>query len=186
MPTAQAKRRANIRNFREKQLCLLFVPLVLGPEAVDFADVASGDEGLDLLFADEVHQVGEFVLGQQGLDLDPFLALVAARHFVEAAPAHDLVDDVVPDHLMVVRDDADAFAPAQARHEVVHDQAVDPGADQADDDQPEGIDGERRAADDDAGDGHGQADVEMEVLVDDLRQDVQSSRGGVDAEHDGL
>ena len=97
MPSAQAKRRANIRNFREKQLCLLFVPLVLGPEAIDLADVAGGDEGGDLLVPDILHQVGEFVLGQQGLDLMPLFALVAARHIVQAATALDLVDNEIPD-----------------------------------------------------------------------------------------
>ena len=87
---------------------------------------------------------------------------------------------------MLVGDDADALAPAQARHEVVHDEAVHPRADQADDHEAEGVDGEGRAADDHPGDRHRQADVEVQVLVDDLREDVQSARRGVDAEHQGL
>ena len=63
------------------------MPLVLGPQAVDLADVAGGGEGVDIVVADETHQVGELVLGQQGLDLHPLLSVVAARDFVQAAAA---------------------------------------------------------------------------------------------------
>ena len=87
---------------------------------------------------------------------------------------------------MLVGDDADTLAPAQARHEIVHDDAVDPRADQADDHQAERVHEEGRAADDHARDRHRQPDVEMQVLVDDLGEDVQAARRGVDAEHDGL
>ena len=159
---------------------------MLRPEAVHFADIAGGNEGLDLLLADEIHQVGELVLGQQGLHFHALVALVAARDLIEAAAADDLVDDVVADGFMIVRDDADALAPAQGGHEVVHDQAVDPGADEADDHQAERIYGEGGTADDHPGDGHRQTDVEVQVFVDDFREDVQPARGSVDAEHDSL
>ena len=76
--------------------------LVVRPEAVDLADVARGDEGLDLVVPDELHQVGKLVLGQQGLHFHALVALETARALVQSAAAHDLVDDVVADNLMVV------------------------------------------------------------------------------------
>ena len=77
---------------------------------------------------------------------------------------------------MVVADDADPLALVECVGEVVDGDAVDPGADQADNHHPERIDGEGRAADQGTGDRNGGADVEMKVFVDDLGEDVQPAR----------
>ena len=159
---------------------------VLIPQAIDFAHVAGGDEGFDVMLLDVVHDTGELVGGEEGLDFGVRGAFVAAADVVNGAAAGKGVHDVGTDLLILVRDDADAFAPVYAGHEVVQGEAVHPGAHQADDDHPERIDGEGGAADDGSGDGHGDADVEVQVLVHDLREDVQSAGGGVDTEEDGL
>ena len=87
---------------------------------------------------------------------------------------------------MPVADDADALALVERIGEIIDGDAVDPGADQADDDHAERVDGEGRAADQGAGDRNGGADVEMKVFVDDLGEDVQPARGSIDPEEDGL
>ena len=156
------------------------------PQAIDFTHVAGSDEGLDVVGLDVVHDAGELVGGEEGLDFGVGFAFVAAADVVDGAAAGKGVHDVGADLLALVRDDADAFAPVHAGHEVIQGEAVHPGAHEADDDHPERIDGEGRAADDGPGDGHGNADVEVQVLVHDLRKDVQSAGGGVDAEQDGL
>ena len=159
---------------------------LLMPVAVDFADVAGRDKALDLVVADIGHQVGELVLGQQGLDLKALFAAVAAHDGIEAAAAMELFNDMPADQLMILGNDADAFLAVEAGREVVDGQAVDPGTDQTENDQMERVDGESGAADDGAGHGDGSTDIEMEILVDDLRENVQTARGGVDTEHDGL
>ena len=71
------------------QLFFLFEPAMrlAVPEAVDFAYVTGGGERLDVLGTDEVHNVGELVLGKQGLDLNANLPAVSALYLVKAASA---------------------------------------------------------------------------------------------------
>lgn len=149
--------------------------LVLEPKAIDLADIAGGHEGLDVLALEIFHEVGEFLLGKKGLNLIAFFAGVAADDLIEAAAAAKLVDDEAADLLVVMRDDADPLALVQAGREIVHDKAVDPCADEADDHHPERIDGESCAADDSARHGHGRPDVEVKVLVDNLCEYVKAA-----------
>ena len=158
----------------------------LVPHAVDFAHVAGGDEGVDVVLLDVVHHAGELILGEEGLDFHVGVAGVSAADIVEGAAALEGFNDVGTDFFAAVGDDADTLALVHAGHEVVQGEAVHPGADEADDDHPERVDGEGGAADDGAGDGDGDTDVEVQVLVDDLREDVQAAGGGVDAEQDRL
>ena len=120
--------------------------LGLVPHAVDFAHVAGGDEGVDVVFFHEIHHVGELVLGEEGLDFHVGVAGVAAVDIVQGAAALEGFHDVGADFLAAVGDDADALALVHAGHEVVQGEAVHPGADEADDDHPERVDGEGGAA----------------------------------------
>ena len=160
--------------------------LGLVPHAVDFAHVAGGDEGVDVVLFHEIHYAGELVLGEEGLDFHMGVAGIAAMDVIEGAAALKGFHDVGADFLAAVGNDADALALVHAGHEIVQGEAVHPGADQADDDHPERVDGKGGAADDGAGDGHGHADVEVQVLVDNLREDVQAAGGGVDRKKDCL
>ncbi len=163
-----------------------FALLAAGPEAVDLADVAGGGEGLDLVVLHPGQDLAELVLGEEHLEFDALLAAVAAGDLVEGAAAVELVDDVLADALVLLGDDAEALVVVEGGGEVVDHEAVDPGADEADDDHAEVVDEEGGAADDGTGDGDGGSDVEVEELVDDLGQDVEAAGGGVDAEHQGL
>ena len=112
--------------------------------------------------------------------------MVAARYIVQGAAALQLFDDVFAKALMLRGDDAHAFAAVQTGGEIVQRKAVDPGANEADDHHPERVHRKGRAADEGAGYRYGGADVEVQILVDDLGQDVQAAGGGVDVEEDGL
>lgn len=160
--------------------------LGLVPHAVDLAHVAGGDEGLDVVLFHVVHHAGKLVLGEEGLDFRVLSAAVTTADVIQSAAALESFHDVSTYFFIAVGDDADALPLVHAGHEVVEREAVHPGADQAEDHHPEGVDGEGAAADEGAGDGHGYADVEVQVLVHDLREDVQSAGGGVDVEQDGL
>lgn len=83
---------------------------MLAPEAVDLADVAGCDEGVDVVVADISHQFDEFVLGQQGLDLHPLAPSVTSSHFVERAATHYGLDYVLAYLFRVFADDADPLA----------------------------------------------------------------------------
>lgn len=66
---------------------------VLVPEAVDFADVAGGGEGADLVLVDEIHQLRELVLVEESFEFDALLAAVAADDLIHGAAALQVVDD---------------------------------------------------------------------------------------------
>lgn len=59
------------------------VAAVLVPQAVDFADVAGGDERLDVVFAKPFHKVGELVLGEKALDFFVDFTAEAALDLVD-------------------------------------------------------------------------------------------------------
>lgn len=160
--------------------------LVIAPKPIHLAHIASGDEGLDVVRADEVHQVGELIFGQQALDLHSLLPGITASDLIEAASAHDFGDNIFPDLFVVLADDADPFAAVQTRHKVVYYQAIEPSTQDADDHQTEGIDKEGRAADYHPRDGHRQTEIEMQILIHYLRQDIQPARGCVDTKQNRL
>ena len=130
----------------------------------------------------EVDQAREVVFREHDLELHVLLALVAARHLVQGAAAIDGVDHKVYDLPVVVGDDIHAYARVDACHEVVYHQAVDPRAHQAHDDQAHVVDQEGRAAYSPAPYRDRRAQAHVAILVDDLGQDVEPARRGVDAE----
>ena len=97
-----------------------------------------------------------------------------------------LVDDVAAYAVIVFRHDAHSLAVVQRGGEVIDHQSVDPGADKSDDHHAEGVDEECRAADDGTGDAHRGPNVEVQILVHNLGQNVETAGGGVDAEHQSL
>ena len=160
--------------------------LVSEPQAIDLRAVAGSNESFDVVVADERHDRRELVLGEECLDLQVFLSAVTAFDGIDRASANEGIHDVLADTIGFVGDDVDAFAFIERGSEIVNCQAVDPGSDDTDDDHAEIVDEERGAADDDTSDSNRCADIEMEVLVHDLTQYIQSSGGGIDAEQDGL
>ena len=98
----------------------------------------------------------------------------------------EVVDDVTADTVVVLRHDAHTFAVVERSCEIVDHKTVDPSADKADDNHTERIDEESGAADDGTGDADGSTDIEVEILVHNLGQNVQSAGRSVDAEHQGL
>ena len=121
---------------------------MLGPEAVDFADVAGGGEGGNLVVLQVGEELAELVLGEEHLQLDGLLVGVAADDLVEGAAAMQFIDDVVADAVVIFRHDADALAVVEGGGEVVDHQAVNPGADETDGHHAEVVDEEGRTADD--------------------------------------
>ena len=156
------------------------------PEAIDLGAVAGGDEGLDLVVADEGHDRRELVLGEQGLDLDMQFAAIAALDVIERTATHQVLDDITADTFRLVGDDADTLALVERGGEIVDGKTVDPRTGKTDDHHAEVVDQEGGAADDSTGDRYRLADIVVDVLVDDLSQDIESSGGGIDAEHKGL
>jgi len=180
-----------VENPRRKVRMELFqflqrVALRIVPLSVDFADVAGSDEAFNAIGLDIVHQGGEFGVGENGLQFHVLLAGIAADEREEAAAPVKFVYYVAAEPFVLGRDDAHALLAVEAGHEIVHREAVDPGADDADDHHAERVDGEGAAADERAGHGDGSAYVEVEVFVDYLGNDVESARGSVDIEEDGL
>ena len=159
---------------------------MLAPDSVNLTHIARCNERFDVVLAYVFHKGGELFVGQQALDFHCFLARVASRYFVQAAAAHDGMDNVVAYIFIVLGDDAYPFALVQAHCEIIHHQAVDPGADEAYYHKAERIDKECGAADDDACDGDAHSYVEVQVFVDYLCEYVKPAGGGVDAEEQGL
>ena len=120
---------------------------MLQPKAIDLADVAGRDKGLDAFALEKLHQIREFLLCKKRLDFYALLPCVASHHFIKAATTPQFVDDETTDLVVVRGDNADPFALVQTGGEVVHDKTVDPRADKADDHHLERIDGESGAAD---------------------------------------
>ena len=128
------------------------------------------------------HQLHELVLGQQAFQFNGFFIGITTRHFVQRAAAHQFVDDVTADAVVIFGDDAHTLLVVEARGEIVHHQTVDPSANKTDNHHVEGVNGEGGAADDGTRHRNGRAYIKMQVFVDNLGQDVQTSCRGVDLE----
>ena len=139
-----------------------------------------------MLFFEEIEESGVLVLSQQRHDLHLFFQGISALDMLEAAAAFEGVQDIPADLLVILADYADALALVESVGEIVDRYAVDPGADKADDDHAERIDGKCGAADQGSCDGDGCTYVEVQILVDYLGEDVEASCRGVYPEQNGL
>lgn len=130
----------------------------------------------------------EFIFGEENFEFDAFLTAVATGDFIECTSAVEGADDVLANAFIVFGDDAEPFVVVEGGGEVVDDKSVNPGADETDDDHSELVVGDEEggAADDGACDGDGGTNIEMEEFVDYFGEDIEATRGGVDAEHEGL
>ena len=64
-----------------------FMVLLVVPESVYLAYIASGNESGNIPFTYHIHEVTELFLGEEGLDLDVDLAAVAAFDLIQTAAA---------------------------------------------------------------------------------------------------
>jgi len=159
---------------------------ILSPQAIHLAHVACGGERLDIVLAKVFHQLREFVVGEQRLQLNRLLVGIAADDLVKRAATIEIVDDVTADAVVVFRDDAHTLSLVEVGREHIHHHAIDPCGNEADDHHLEGIDEESREADDGTRHAHRLAHVEVQVFVDDFGQDVETASGSVDGEHQCL
>ena len=148
---------------------------MLEPQAIHLAAVACRDERLDMVILDERHEFGELVLREQGLNLDLLRTAKTASYLIERTSAHEVVDDIFADTFVLAADYTYAFALGDRCCEVVDHQTVDSRTDKSDNHHSEIVDHERRAADECPTDSDRRAYIEMQVLVDDLCQYIQSA-----------
>ena len=99
------------------------------PKAIHLGTVTCGDEGPDIIIADEGHERRELVLRQQGLDLRMFLAAVTALYLIQRASAYKILNDILTYALGFRRNDAHALALIEGSCEIVNRQTVDPCTD---------------------------------------------------------
>lgn len=129
------------------------------PDSIDLAAVSCCDESMEIILAYEFHEAREFGLSEKNLNFDVHLPGEASLYFVEAAASVQLIDDVVPDYLMLLADDADSLLLVDACGEVVDNESVHPCSDETDDHESERMYGECCEADGESGYGDGGADV---------------------------
>ena len=156
------------------------------PQAIDFADIACHDKGIDGIILNEFHEISEFTAGKQTLYFGVRFLRISSLDFIQAAAPHKIVDDVVSDRLRCHSYDAYTFALAQAGSKIVNDNAIQPCADDTDNDKPEGIDGKGGTTDDNSRYGDSTADVDMHIFADDFGDNIQSAGRTIDAEEYGL
>ena len=160
--------------------------LVSEPKTVYLRAVACGDEGMDVIIADKGHERRELILSDKDLDLQVFFSAISTFDLINRAPTHERVHDKLADPFGFIRDDTYPFASVKGGGEVIDRQAVDPCTDDTDDNHAEVIDEERGTADDDTTDCDGSTDIEVQVLINDLTNDVESSGRSIDAEENRL
>ena len=97
---------------------------------------------MDVFLADEFHKGGELAMGQYCLDFHTRSLLESALDIVHAASAAKSADDILADFFIFFAYDADSLAFVQADGEIIYNEAVEPGSDEADYYQAEWIDEE--------------------------------------------
>src|SRR3712207_5545586 len=128
----------------------------------------------------------EVVLRQYHLYLHMLVVIVATYYLVQRAAANELGGDESLQFLIVFRDDVHTCALVDVGHEVVEDEAIEPCSYQTDDDKLHRIDEEGRTADGSPCHCYRRTEVDVQVLVADFGQNVESSRRSVDAEEHAL
>ena len=141
-------------------------------------------ERLRIDFHHEIHQSTELMLRHDRDDLRVLLEIVGADRLIERRTA-DLADDELPDLLAVVlRHDADALLDRLTEDEVVEDDPVEVGAEQTEHHRLRVI-GERTGeGNDDARSGHGLPELDMKILIQQLRDDIEPSGGSIVVKQD--
>ena len=104
------------------------------PEAIDFADIAGNDKGINGIVFYKLHEVSKLTLGQQTLNLSMGFHGISSFDIVNAASSYKIVDDVISDGFGGQGDDAYTLTFTQTGSKVIYYYSVEPGADNADDD----------------------------------------------------
>ena len=148
-------------------------------------------EGVGVLCLDIVHKLTIFLFGEDRKDL--FLLRVAvaagcgvALPILDGDSALECFDDVALEIIVVLGDHADADLSGELVDKVVQDEAAEVGGQGADDHGLEVV-GEIGACDGHhSGDNDGLSEIHVEVLVHDLRDNVETAGRGVGVKEDGL
>ena len=111
---------------------------------------------------------------------------IATFKFIQAATSFQRFDDILPDPLVIIRNQADPLFSVQCRCIVVDYDAIKPCSNKSCNDKSEWVYRKRRAADTCSGDSHGSTDIEMKIFVHNLGKDIESPRGSIDIEQDSL
>ena len=117
-------------------------------------------------------------------DLRVLLQIIGSDRLIERRTA-DFADDELPDLLAVVlRHDADALFDRLTKDEVVEDDPVEVGAEQTEHHRLRVICQRTGEGNDDARSGHGLPELDMKILIQQLRDDIQPSGGSIVVKQD--
>lgn len=143
-------------------------------------------EGVGVLCLDVVHKLTIFLFGEDRKDLFLLRVAVAAGCGVDGDSALECFDDVALEIIVVLGDHADADLSGELVDKVVQDEAAEVGGQGADDHGLEVV-GEIGACDGHhSGDNDGLSEIHVEVLVHDLRDNVETAGRGVGVKEDCL
>ena len=143
-------------------------------------------EGVGVLCLDVVHKLTIFLFGEDRKDLFLLRVAVAAGCGVDGDSALECFDDVALEIIVVLGDHADADLSGELVDKVVQDEAAEVGGQGADDHGLEVV-GEIGACDGHhSGDNDGLSEIHVEVLVHDLRDNIETAGCRVGVEEDRL
>lgn len=143
-------------------------------------------EGVGVLCLDVVHKLTIFLFGEDRKDLFLLRITVAAGGGVDGDTSLERLDDVTFKIIIVLGDDADADLSGELVDKVVQDEAAEVGGQGADDHGLKVV-GEIGACDGHhSGDNDGLSEIHVEVLVHDLRDNVETAGRGVGVKEDCL
>ena len=135
-------------------------------------------EGVGVLCLDVVHKLTIFLFGEDRKDLFLLRVAVAAGCGVDGDSALERFDDVALEIIVVLGDHADADLSGELVDEVVQNETDDHGLE---------VVGEIGACDGHhSGDNDGLSEIHVEVLVHDLRDNVETAGRGVGVKEDCL
>lgn len=161
-------------------------PLVDVPQTVHFAYVACRDERVNIFTPYHVHQLRELVLCKKRLNFYVHIAAVSSLNLVKAASAIERLDYVLTYLLVFLGNDAHSLALVKAGGEIIQGQTVHPRAHEACYHNAERIDSERCTTNNGPGYSYRDTDIEMQILIYDFGQDIQSAGRSIDVEQNGL
>ena len=148
--------------------------------------IGDRDKRVWIFRLDIVHKLTIFLFGEDRKDLFLLRVAVAAGCGVDGDSALECFDDVALEIIVVLGDHADADLSGELVDKVVQDEAAEVGGQGADDHGLEVV-GEIGACDGHhSGDNDGLSEIHVEVLVHDLRDNVETAGRGVGVKEDCL
>mgnify|MGYP007070282694 CR=1 FL=1 len=95
---------------------------------------------MNLSVTDELHESRKLLLREKSLNLHLLVTGITAGDVVKRATANQVFDDIVPDHLVITRDDTYSLAAVERGSEIINHNAINPRAYQPYDHHSEIID----------------------------------------------